>query len=148
MRAELENKLLKKHPKIFRQSNLPMTQTAMCWGIDCGDGWYPILDILCANIQHHLDWHNAEGGFEYKRKLNEKDENHIPVRQVEATQIKEKFGGLRFYYNGGDVHIEGMVCMAEALSDRTCESCGNAGEGRNMAWIKTLCEMCYEQDVP
>jgi hypothetical protein len=28
----------------------------MCWGFSCGDGWYNILDKLCANIQHHIDW--------------------------------------------------------------------------------------------
>ena len=147
MKAELETKLLKAHPRIFRQVNLPMTQTAMCWGMECGDGWYSIIDTLCANIQHHLDWHNAEGKYEHNRKYNEKNENHVPLAQVEATQVKEKFGGLRFYYHGGDHYIEGMVRMAEAMSDRTCERCGSPGKARNTSWIKTLCGPCHEQDA-
>ena len=38
MKAELQNKLFEKYPKIFGQKDLPMTQTAMCWGIDCEIG--------------------------------------------------------------------------------------------------------------
>lgn len=34
----------------------PMTETCMCWGFECGDGWYNILNQLMANIQHHCDW--------------------------------------------------------------------------------------------
>ena len=34
-----EQELIKKHPKIFRQKDLPMTHTAMCWGIECGPHW-------------------------------------------------------------------------------------------------------------
>ena len=28
----------------------------MCWGFECGDGWFNILDQLMGNIQHHIDW--------------------------------------------------------------------------------------------
>ena len=89
MKVELQNKLFEKYPKIFRQKDLPMQQTCMCWGITCGDGWYNIIDTLCSEIQHHLEY-NAE-------------RNQGPTL-VEATQVKEKFGGLRFYYDGGDVY--------------------------------------------
>jgi hypothetical protein len=32
----------------------------MCWGFECGDGWYNILDQLMSNIQHHIDWKNQQ----------------------------------------------------------------------------------------
>ena len=51
MNQRLQDKLYEKYPKIFGQKDLPMTQTAMCWGIDCGDGWYNIIDTLCCHIQ-------------------------------------------------------------------------------------------------
>jgi hypothetical protein len=57
---------------------------------------------------------------------------------VVAIQVKEKFGGLRFYYNGGDEKIEGMVRLAEAMSKCTCEGCGNPGKPNEMDWITTL----------
>lgn len=56
MKKELDEALCKKYPKIFRDRHAPMTHTAMCWGFDCGDGWYNIINNLCANIQHHIDW--------------------------------------------------------------------------------------------
>lgn len=56
MREELDNKLCAKYPKIFRDRNAPMNQTCMCWGFEHDDGWYNIIDQMCANIQHHIDW--------------------------------------------------------------------------------------------
>jgi hypothetical protein len=57
-----------------------------------------------------------------------------------VAQIKEKFGGLRFYYDGGDDVINGMVRMAEAWAGHTCEECGAPGTSRDGGWIKTLCD--------
>ena len=94
-------------------------------GFAVGAGWYPILEILCSNIQHHLDWKNRES---------------LIVPQVEVDQIKEKFGGLRFYYSGGDDEISGMVRMAEAWADVACEECGAVGKRRSGGWIRTLCD--------
>ena len=50
----------------------------MCWGFSCGDGWYLLIDRLCSSLQ----W--------------DTDTNKYP--QVVATQVKEKYGTLRFYY--------------------------------------------------
>lgn len=56
MREELDKLLVEKYPKIFVNRYAPMTETCMCWGFSCGDGWYNIIDQLCNNIQHHIDW--------------------------------------------------------------------------------------------
>jgi len=133
MKPELQNKLFELYPSIFRQKDLPMSQTCMCWGIDTGDGWYNTLDTLCDQIQNHL-------------KNNLQKDQDPTVVNVEATQVKEKFGGLRFYYNGGDEFIEGLVWMAEAISYRTCEECGSPGTSNNTGWIKTLCPPCRDKD--
>jgi hypothetical protein len=94
-------------------------------GFAVGKGWYPILEVLCTNVQSHLDWKEKQGK---------------PVPQVVVEQIKEKFGGLRFYYQGGDDEISGMVRMAEAWADIACEECGAAGKRRSGGWIRTLCD--------
>jgi hypothetical protein len=94
-------------------------------GFAVGKGWYPILETLCANIQSHIDWRVKQGQ---------------DIAQVEVAQIKEKFGGLRFYYSGGDDEISGMVRMAEAWADVACEECGAAGKRRSGGWIRTLCD--------
>jgi hypothetical protein len=61
--------------------------------------------------------------------------------QVIVTQVKEKFGGLRFYYCGGDSYINGAVQLAEYLCEKTCEECGNPATHINQSgWMATLCE--------
>ena len=94
-------------------------------GFCCGEGWWPIIAELCSQIQNHINWKN--------RQLE-------IVPQVVVGQIKEKFGGLRFYYSGGDDEISGMVRMAEAWANNTCETCGAPGKRRDGGWIKTLCD--------
>lgn len=178
MREELDKKLVEKYPKIFRDRYAPMMQTAMCWGFSCGDGWFDILDVLCGNIQHHIDWSRKQrlGDLRFNRALkralngnrsaleryfNFNDgpisewaikradeaiergtyrEAKKAVPQVVASQVKEKFGGLRFYYNGGDEQIYGMASIAESMSYRTCELCGAPGRANRHGWITTLCD--------
>jgi hypothetical protein len=94
-------------------------------GVAVGTGWWPIIESLCANIQSHIDWRVKQGQ---------------DISQVEVEQIKEKFGGLRFYYSGGDDEISGMVRMAEAWAGVACEECGAAGTRRSGGWIRTLCD--------
>jgi hypothetical protein len=130
MRQELDELLCEKYTKMMINRNKDMTETAMCWGFDCGDGWYNILNQLMGNIQHYLDWKN-------------KKEEVVP--QVTLDQVKEKFGTLRFYYTGGDDYIRGLVSMAEVMSGITCETCGNPGERQGQSWIRTICKPCEEQ---
>lgn len=125
MKQELDKKLCEKYPKIFANRFGDPTDTLMCFGFEHGDGWYKILDALCGQIQNHLDWINRE---------EEK------VQQVVAIQVKEKFGELRFYYEGGDAVVDGMVRMAESWSFNTCEVCGNPGKRRKGGWIRVLCD--------
>jgi hypothetical protein len=68
--------------------------------------------------------------------------------QVTADQVKEKFGGLRFYYSGGDDEVRGMVDLAERMSCKTCELCGSPGSGRakdQSSWIGIRCDACDEK---
>jgi hypothetical protein len=69
----------------------------------------------------------------------------------EITQVKEKFGTLRYYFTSthdyGTIEyriMDDIVVAAEARSSRTCEVCGKLGEVRSGSWIRTLCEEHYE----
>lgn len=55
MKQELQQKLYKKYPKLFAQSNWSIRDSCMPWGIECGSGWYHILDKMCSLIQHDID---------------------------------------------------------------------------------------------
>jgi hypothetical protein len=71
MKQELDEKLCAAYPKLFVNRNADMRTTAMCWGFDCGDGWYNIINNLCGNIQHHIDWtvRSAQIDIEYNERL-------------------------------------------------------------------------------
>lgn len=148
MKTELDQRLCEKYPKIFANRYGDASQTAMCWGFECGDGWYDIIDTLCGSIQNHIN--SSERYRDWTEKWNiDNPNNQRPVPkvcpQVVAVQVKEKFGELRFYYDGGDDVVCGLVTMAEAISQRVCEICGKPGKPRSGAWISTLCDEHAEQ---
>jgi hypothetical protein len=67
-----------------------------------------------------------------------------------VLQVKEKFGGLRFYYHLDENHPQAgsfaeKVAIAEDQAVAICEVCGQPGERRSGGWIKTLCDV-HEQD--
>lgn len=58
-------------------------------------------------------------------------------------QVKEKFGGLRFYTGPLTQVQEDLVRAAENRSYEVCEICGEPGrECDEFGWIRTLCEAC------
>jgi hypothetical protein len=60
MKQELDEYLCKVYPKMMVNRNKNMQETCMCWGFECGDGWFQILNQLMGNIQHHIDWNNRQ----------------------------------------------------------------------------------------
>jgi len=159
---EFQKRMEEKYPRMFSQPY---------GGFAVGEGWYKIIEQLCANIEHHehskrarrsrdlrvararikgrdavlkylvkdrtpSDWDHetADHIMQSNHTITEKDQ------RVVVAQIKEKFGGLRFYYEGGDDYIAGLVTMAESWASRTCENCGDDGHQRGGGWIRTLCD--------
>ena len=156
MTPELDQHIREKYPKIFSQR---------C-EMSVGDGWYDIIDMLCANIQNHIDnvadqrkwaikWNDEVNDPNYdwsdKASFIKREEREVPelVEQVVVTQIKEKFGTLRFYYSGGDQYIRGLESMAESMTSRICEDCGHPGVARSTErkrWVVVLCDKhAYER---
>jgi hypothetical protein len=136
MNNELDAKLCKEFPEIFAQRNMSMQDTCLCWGFECGDGWYQIIHDLCSVIKNHI-W-NLNNNIDYKNKKEGKQEPHV---DCQATQVKEKFGTLRFYTNYEDDYIAGAISMAEHVSAHTCEVCGKQGRSRvNHGWHYVSCD--------
>ena len=44
--AKVYAEIIEKCPILYGQHNLPMTQTCMCWGIECGSGWRDTINEL------------------------------------------------------------------------------------------------------
>ena len=56
-----------------------------------------------------------------------------------VLQVKEKWGGLRFYVDGTAEWLD-FIDEMEARSLETCEVCGQPGKPREGGWIRTLCD--------
>lgn len=161
MNNELDDKLCGKYPEIFRDRHGDVSKTAMCWGISCGDGWYDLIDSLCAEITADINQQQSAVEFHKKmlaetdrtnwlphmhehwtpEKLLVKIEEYEKAKTICAVQVKEKFGGLRFYVHGGSAKHHTMISFAESLSYRICEDCGAMKDTitYSIGWIRTLC---------
>lgn len=126
MNSKNTETLLAEYPWLYRGYHKPITETCMCWGFSCDDGWFSLLRRLSRAIQDHL-------------------EENPHLADFEVLQVKEKFGARHFYYRGGDEFIEGLVARAEATSKTICELTGEPGRlcvktGPLSYWYKTLCK--------
>jgi hypothetical protein len=130
MKSELQNNLVKKYHVFFdwvKDIKLDQPIHPIQFGIECGDGWYWLLDGLMSSIYNYQKWNKKEG------------EDFIRIKQ-----IKEKFGGLRFYIEGGNDKIHGMIWLAEHQSYMICEYCGTTEDvGRTSGWISVCCKNCH-----
>jgi len=98
-----------------------MVDSLMAFGFECSDGWFDLINNLCECIQTYTD--------------NNK------IKQPRVVQVKEKFGGLRYYVENTDSTIQGMIWFAEDLSFKICEVCGEKGKLKEIRrWYQTLCD--------
>jgi hypothetical protein len=134
MNNHLEIYLFEKYPGLFSQKDRAITETAMCWGIECGDGWFSIMDRLCRDITE-------------KAKARE--------FKCEFTQIKEKYGALTIYEqieNGDEFEcswVEDRIRSAEIESLYTCEVCGDSKGARlnTGPWYSVRCRHCSDPRI-
>ncbi len=125
MRKKLQEKLFKKYPNIFADVGKSPEESGMAFGVQTGDGWYWLIDQLCRQLTVY-----------YKP-------------EIKAVQIKEKFGGLRFYVSNPTIEQYGAIKFAETLSLSICENCGSTKNVKqtNTSYIQTLCEECKNKNI-
>ena len=84
-----------------------------------GKGWSKIIDMLY-------------------------DELPIPDK-MQVHQVKEKFGGLRFYVSGATKEEYAIITKAEHMSEETCEDCGKPATMKKSGnWLMCLCNDCFD----
>jgi hypothetical protein len=124
---ELDAKLRAAYPHIFvfeptavrderntRLARSPFSHRSF----ECDDGWYDLIDALCSSLQNATE---------------------IGAPQVVVVEVKEELGSLRFYARGQDAKQGGMIELAEVMSARICEVCGDRGRLRKSGWLRTRC---------
>lgn len=131
MNASNTETLIKDFPRLYRGREKSITESSMPFGFACGDGWFALIYKLSAEIEAIAKKHNI-------------DEN--TDAWPKAVQVKEKFGGLRFYIDIESESIRKQVSdlveQAEGKSFTICERCGQPGKVRFDSWVKTLCDAC------
>ena len=106
--AKVRKSIIEDNPILFKDAHRPMTETCMCWGLECGDGWLQQLSDTCAQL---------EG-------LNAIFYKLFRVR-VQADQVKEKFGTLRFYTtvcSDPSTFVCWYELLMEKLFDKLCSN--------------------------
>ena len=111
-----ETEILNKYPKTFASLKY----------FECDKGWYSIIDRVANFIE------------EYNNKIDNVEDH------VVATQVKQKFGGLRFYIsyitNASEQDIQAIydvINQAEKDSFTMCEVCGKPAKATRWS---TLCD--------
>jgi hypothetical protein len=126
MTPEQDEKLVKAFPKLYADRHASMKDTCMCWGFSCGDGWFQLIWDLSEKIE---------------KEINKVEEDSPELKgKIKASQVKEKFGGLRFYMTQETKEISDLISKAEAASERICDVCGKEGDVRNKnGWLSCRC---------
>ena len=128
MNQRLDKYLVKKCPTLFADRNASMQTTCMCWGFECGDGWYQLLKEACFKLEPIM------------ASLKEKDPEGWWHGFYRASQIKEKYGTLRFYLAGNTPTTDKIIERAERRSAKTCDVCGKPGKLTGSGWYATRCK--------
>ena len=124
--------LVRRFPALYRYPGWDNVQiTLIRFGFDCDNGWARILWDLSRSLDQIRREHGGD---------------------LRASQVKEKYATLRFYYDAWDFPsqdvydaIDALIDAAEARSARTCEHCGRRGtlcHTRGGMWFRTLCPRC------
>jgi hypothetical protein len=102
----------------FNLESNPITDSDF---FEVGLGWFPLIKDLITDLIE-LGWNK------------------------EVCQVKEKFGGLRFYINAATSEAHKRISQAEIESMNICEVTGKPGKLRtDIGWYRTLCDEEYER---
>lgn len=160
MDRKKQETLLRKFPLLYYQYYLPMTETCMCWGFDCGDGWYEIIYELSEQLERHLKrtwyerllgsklvtisrlWSKFIGVIYRKLHWRLPRFDYYPFG---AVQVKEKFGTLCYYTNYHSDELQEIISKYESLSASTCETCGSNGILIQQGWWHVTCVECASE---
>jgi hypothetical protein len=120
-----------KYPKLYKKD---------VWA-EFSEGWYDLVDKLSAEIYAKYEQWSSVPDLPY------------------VAQMKEKFGGLRFYLESNTFfmdypekydELDKIIAKYEKISQNTCELCGASGtlgrKGRSY-WLQTLCVPCNEKNM-
>jgi hypothetical protein len=129
MKKEMAKILCEKFPLLYSTNN---KRPFGIFGFECSEGWFELLYNLSAKLEPLIEQYikEAEDPEDYPR----------------AAQVKEKFGGLRFYMSHATEEMYKIIAEAERICWKICEDCGKPGEiSIDGYWYRTLCSDCIDK---
>jgi hypothetical protein len=173
MRQELDEELCRIAPHLFGDRRADMRTTAMCWGFDCGDGWYDLLKETALKLESFIVKWVSDNPYpnKFPSWIFSRYNMHISLQWrcysflavwewlmigvglrepkpwwPRASQVKEKYGTLSFYMTHATDEMYAIIDKAESQSSKTCETCGKPGKIRGHGWYSTRCATCWRKE--
>lgn len=111
MSEEFDKSMKEKYPHLFE--GIHPQQPIALFGFEIGKGWHKLIDDTLGKLS----------------------------QECRLFQVKEKFGGLRVYYEKGNESDLKVVEEAEEKASITCEVCGAPGKMRcHGGWLHVACD--------
>lgn len=77
------------------------------------------------------------------------EDSGMDVKRYQIEDIKEKFGAMYVFDNGGNLEIKNKILPKYMrMSERTCGICGGTATKIAVPWIFPLCDTCANSDRP
>lgn len=127
MIPEYQKRLTASYPNLYRIA----IAKNVSFPFECGDGWFNLLDELSQKLESMIIPFFEDPDI---------DHDLIPY----ASQVKEKWGGLRFYMSSSTPEMDEVIEEAEEKSLLICEICGDPGECSTSGWLVTRCKECVD----
>lgn len=150
-----KEKLVSQYPLFFRAVRHPEAYPSNLahLGIQCGPGWYPIIEAAAQEIEHELRtmWFEP---LQNPRSLSAMDEELLSGRKAYpvlpfCSDISQVEGALMMDIECGHLcdmaawrRLRKSVEQAASKSRYTCESCGKPGRFREIHWRHVYCDAC------
>ena len=167
-KEEFDEKMCKNYPLLYRDRNASMQATCMCWGFDINQGWTQLVEELSSKLEILIPkyindnpnlpcrWCSVEkdtheqGWWSEAKWEDDGISKHYVCHSPNgyeagypcASQVKEKFGLLRFYMTSATDEMYDLIREYENKSAHICEGCGAPGKLRGDTWYVTQCDGC------
>ncbi len=132
MTSELDRALVEDFPLLFADRNKPIRESNFSFGFECGAGWEPLI---------------RRGAEKLEKLIREEAARQLKLTgqtalwgHCRASQVKEKYGTLRFYMTSETDEMSKIIEEMEEESGSICETCGAPGRIRGKHWYYTACE--------
>ena len=122
-KVAFNKKLVKKYPFLVIDGLNPEEGT---WRDNIPMGWEHLFDLMC-------------------EKLLEEIEDTDMFETFRFEEVKEKFGELRIYSDGGNEETDRIIDEWSFLSGYICENCGNPVVRVTTGWISPVCFDCWSK---